>query len=443
MNYFFIFSILFLLIQIYVLSQSRYHTFKSIAVFEGSLKLFQVPVWALADDILSINTYAYVISLPSIINLFFLIFIVSYPKFQNTSCKFALSWVALHVPCLLSTLWTSIFFHDPNMIIYFILAVFYPILLYLMTSNKKIAPNLITDTIIVYLLISGLVILIFLPIEYLYRDASSITQLQRFTQNYSYWGALLLFFPFLTLSNQLNPQRFLLLIVAALNLALSFSRGVFISALILLFGHCYSAIKTISLFKFFNILTAFSIFLVFILIYAIEPENEIYTYWLTRLNIYNLDSNEWSFNIVEIFDLDKISEGSRLYLLTSLLNNITPLNFIFGNGIGSTRHIVNELTGGVYMYTSTHNLFFTVLIERGIFGVFAVVLAFYYYIKLIFINNNNFLSNFCFVLAFFFMASTTGLDLINVGSRSLNIEVSFVLFALLGSLAKDLKNKIL
>lgn len=313
-------------------------------------------------------------------------------------------------------------------LLYWAVGVMNPVAFYLAAQTIRTEPwppNHLSDILTLGITVTCAVPLILLPFELAGRDDPSISSLQYGARSYAVLGMLMLLAPAVlaTAPRWSRLARAGLLMMVLTLFALSFSRGALISALLLvasiamfgrrLRGRLFVGVSACCL-AFVQVLAMFSPQLL---------EN-VRQFWLLRTNIGSNTSDDLTFTLGSFVDNDR-SEILQ-FGIAAWHDSI-----IWGHGIGSTPYLFADATGDRLSYSGMHNLFVTVLAERGIVGlsILLVVICRILFLiltsKAITLDRRLVLST---LVTFLFFASTTGVELFLSSPQSMNAAVTNYLF---------------
>ncbi len=278
--------------------------------------------------------------------------------------------------------------------------------------------------------------ILLIPFEFAARGQASFASLQVGGRAYAVIGAIFLLWPVLvTTLRRWHPLvGYAGFALIALLIATSFSRGAILGGAVLVLGVAASRGKRFS--------SALNVGIVAIglalLVAAVLPDwvEDLYRFWLLRANLAsNVDPTlAVSFNLAEFLSTDR-DDIWRIALEAFMEKPIT------GHGIGSTSSIIERETYGLDSYGSMHNIILTVAVERGFFGLLAVLVVLGRVAWVILTVNDlpggRWLYLFSFA-GFVLFASTTGVELFMNSSREKSITVAVFLFSYLGYLEAHL-----
>ena len=272
--------------------------------------------------------------------------------------------------------------------------------------------------------------LIFIPVEILSRGSGSVRSSEVGGRSYTLVAILILIFPVLK-DWLLKQSRFIFwvsCILLTLLIVFSFSRGVILFAVI--------ASLPLILLKIFgkpSILFRSLIFgtpLLFLLFYIakdLDLVNEILWFWSLRLNIFDNNTGSYTFEISKI-----LADSSRLNMWENAVEWSSE-RFWFGYGVGSSAELIVPSTGARFGFGGMHNQTLTVLVERGVFGVFALLSLWVIYLwnlsKLKIAQGRLFYA-YCFFL-FLLYTNVVGIEILVVSTKDLNSNaLSYLLMML-------------
>lgn len=313
--------------------------------------------------------------------------------------------------------------------------VFCPLIFYyVFKASSPTLPNLQAAASVLSLgvLALSLAPLLLIPFEFSARGQASFASLQVGGRAYSVIGAIFLMWPVLvTTLRRWHPLvgygGFALI---ALQVATSVSRGAILGGGVLILAVSASRGKRFS--SALNIgIVALGLVL---LIAAVVPDwvEDLYRFWLLRANLAsNLDPT-----LAVTFNLTDFLSSGREYIWRIAIDSFTQKP-IMGHGIGSTSSIIARHTYGLVEFGSMHNILLTVAVERGFFGLLAVLVVLARIVWVIWTVNDLPGGRWLYLISFagfILFASTTGVELFMNGSREKNVTLAIYLFAYLGFL---------
>lgn len=342
-------------------------------------------------------------------------------------------WVACNIPAFVSgSLQGYLSFDDA--FIFFVVNVFYPLIFYYAMGRMQrdaMSPQVLRDSISVSVLVLCAIPLLLIPVELALRETESFASLQFGGRAYSVIGIVLLIWS-IVVTNVLQwrpTQRFVAISLVVLVFATSFSRGAFIIFLIMLLGNFIFARKQIAKLS-SGIIVVVMVFLVGAFLFSPKWLSEAGWFWLVRANMASNLATGVTFDAGEFFQTDRGEIWQ--YALTFFKDS--PL---WGYGIGSTPTLISAITHDDASYSGMHNLFLTVLVERGLIGLCGVLVLLgrigYLIIHIKDLPAPRIFMAFSFVV-FLLYANSTGVELFLNSTRSMNVTVTVYLFLLVGFL---------
>lgn len=318
---------------------------------------------------------------------------------------------------------------------FFLTTALLPVVFYEYLKNGFTQNNF--NLIIKYILLKYFLYLILIPVELFIASKSNLAELQFSGGQYNSIAVLILLLIILYVAKSFDFKIKKIVLSLAIVLIFStiltsFSRGGFIIGFILLLAFIHK-IKL----KYF--LTGISLLIICFFLFVGINIDDIFLlkYWLLRLNLLDNISGEISFSISTF--LDSYNYDSRSFFYT-ILNDRGFLEILVGSGIGSSKVVINEFSNGNFAFGSFHNLFLTVLVERGLLflSLFTILFLGTLLKMLIIIKKNRYIL-FMFSFALILFSITTGFELF-VNSRDFNIDF-IILFFLLVILINSKKNE--
>lgn len=272
--------------------------------------------------------------------------------------------------------------------------------------------------------------LLLIPFEFSARGQASFASLQVGGRAYAVIGAIFLLWPVLvTTLRRWHPLAgyggFALI---ALLVATSFSRGAILGGAVLILAVTASRGQRFS--SALNIgIVALGLVL---LIAAVVPDwvEDLSRFWLLRAN---LASNSDP-TLTVTFNLADFLSGGREDIWRIAIDAFMQKPFM-GHGIGSTSSIIGRHTYGLAGYGSMHNILLTVAVERGFFGLLAVLVVLGRIVWVILTVNDLPGGRWLYLISFagfILFAGTTGVELFMNSSREKNVTLAIYLFAYLG-----------
>lgn len=343
-------------------------------------------------------------------------------------------WIACHVPAAISGSLNPDL--EPSVTAIFLISnVIYPLIFYYAFRSVPISPRhlqVAAQCLSIGILALALAPLILIPFEFSARGQASFAALQVGGRAYATIGAVFLVWPILvtTLSRWRPPVAYIAFAILALLIATSFSRGAILGGAVLALAVVLGRGRRIS--SLINIVMVATGLTVLMALFVPHWLEDLYRFWLLRANVAtNADPTlSVSFSLANF-----LSSGREdIWRVAGEAFMEQPL---LGHGIGSTSSIMMRYTDGAAQYGSMHNLFLTIAVERGIFGLFATFLLFgrmvwiMWSIKDLPGGRLLYLVSFAGFLLF---ANTTGVELFMNSSREMNMTLAAYAFAYLGYL---------
>ena len=308
---------------------------------------------------------------------------------------------------------------------YFLTTALLPVVFYEYLKNGFTKNNF--NLIINYILLKYSLYLILIPVELFITSKSNLAELQFSGAQYNSIAILIILMIILYFAKSFDfkiKKTFLPLAIVLIfsTILISFSRGGFVIGLILLLAFVHK-IK----FKYFLIGSSL-VAICFFLFAGINVEDMfVLKYWLLRLDLLNNVTGETSLSISNL--LDSYNYDSRSFFYT-ILNDRSFLEILVGSGIGSSKLVISEFSNGNFAFGSFHNLFLTILVERGLlFLSFFTILLLGTLSKMLVIIKKNRYILFMLSFALILFAITTGFELF-VNSRDFNVDFILLFFLL-------------
>lgn len=339
-------------------------------------------------------------------------------------------WITCNLPACVSGLGNE-YMTPTDTIVVCALNMFYPLVFYYAASCATNSVDRLFDRVSFSVIVLCCAPLALIPVELITRGSSSFASLQFGGRSYAVIGAVYLLWPILVL--RLTKWRTALRAVAIgsilLVFATSFSRGAMISLFLMLAGTVVFGGKARG--KVVTGLAGTGLVLIGIgCVFLQEWLNEGVWFWLLRMNMASNLSNNLTFSLTDFLQSDRDS----IWQLAIVLFERSP---IWGYGIGSTPALLEAATSGRIAYSGMHNLFLTVLVERGLIGFAGVSLLF---ARIGFLAWSGPPASRLFVGYSFFVflvfANSTGVELFLNSSKSFNVTVTVYFFILLAWLER-------
>lgn len=338
-----------------------------------------------------------------------------------------LLWIVGNIPALIPLSHDLVPLTDG--LLFWCLSVLYPVTFYLAMNALRAGPQPVESlewSLLAGLVAISLVPLLLLPLEISQRATGSVSELQVGARSYATLGIVFLCSAVLLDSLRKTSMRLrVLATIPILSLfAFSFSRGALVCGLTLFLG--IVAFGRGARLRFF-VGTALSVLIMVQVVSLVSPNllEGAGHFWLLRTNVASNVSAERGFDLTLFFasGRDTIWDFGVSAWKTSL---------VWGHGIGSTPYLFREASNGELSYSGMHNLILTVLAERGVFGLFAVVLLLGRVLVLV-IRGRRVSRSYRFGIyafgVFLLFASTTGVELFLNSTRAMNASVTVYLFA--------------
>ena len=349
---------------------------------------------------------------------------------KHPPLRFFWVWLALNIPALFGGIGSDLLSTEDSLFL-FILNIALPFAM-ACGATAMIGRAATTDQLRVVLsvavLSTGIVPLLLVPLELYHRDTISLLALQ-FSRSYSVLGLLILMWPVwlqLLLSLPSLPRMLIFCGVCAAFLV-SFSRGAgtlfILMILISIVSRRGMGSTVVRAVAFVGVLAAL------LLMFGFESGiGEFVWAWLLRLNIASNTSNYFDVDVSQLL----LSDRPELWEMGLAWVRESPW---FGHGFGAVPELFLAHTRGAMGFSGTHNLFMTVAVERGIFGLVSVILLFSRLAFLILAHESGartakFLSGISFFV-FLVFANVTGVELYILSNRTFNFDITVYLFLLL------------
>lgn len=341
-------------------------------------------------------------------------------------------WIVCNIPALLSGFAQGYLDLTENFIFY-ALNVLYPLVFYYAVGcmeQAEMPTHILGDIISVPILLLSAIPIALIPFELYFRQTTNFASLQ-FGRSYSVLGTIILAWPILIgcfsywgfLLRSFAIALFILIFV------LSFSRGGAVFFFILLAGTMIISRRQRGSLM-LDIIISIAIFWGISSIFEHKFFNDALWYWLLR---FNMSSNIFpgiSFNLNDFF----LTGRYDIWEMAITLFKKSPL---WGFGIGSTPLLLTNVTYGQLSYSGMHNLFLTVLTERGLVGLFGLLVLIGRIVYLVFNSRHLLVSRFLMGFSFFIFlafANLTGAELFLNSIGSMNATITVYLFLLIGFL---------
>jgi O-antigen ligase len=270
-------------------------------------------------------------------------------------------------------------------------------------------------------LVTGLVQLLMFPLEYNYRGDASLLSLQ-FSRTYSVLGLLFLLWPAWAYLTVMLPWYFrgvTFLGVGSL-FVVSFSRGA--GLLFVLLASLSMTVRRGGR-RIVGPVVASALVLGGILIslgFATQFDELLWS-WLLRLNVASNSSSYLSFELETLLLTDRLQ-------VWELAFEWFWANPLFGYGLGSVVELFQLATLGEMGFGGAHNLFLTIALERGVFGLVAVLFL-VSRIGFLLVSRvrrgpkhiSHLLAGF---VAFLVLANSTGIELYILSERLFNVDIT-------------------
>jgi hypothetical protein len=275
---------------------------------------------------------------------------------------------------------------------------------------------------IIYIIFKTSLYLIFAPFELSHSMGGGFNGLQFTGGQYHNIGILLITLSCAHYFRIKTSLIFVLNLLLFLTLILSFSR---VGSIICIFLVVYYALPflyhIVIKISFKKVLFLLTSLLVFWLLGQIQSENiyinDFLNYWSLRLNQVNGE-----FDVNNIFD-ESYADNARILMLDLIFQKSNFIYILFGSGIGTSQFVLSYFTSGELQFGSFHNIFGTVLVERGLFVLIFLVYFLFYIARKILFNSKAIL----FFMLFILLSISTGVELF-VNARDLNFDVTIILF---------------
>lgn len=272
--------------------------------------------------------------------------------------------------------------------------------------------------------------LILIPIEIVARGSGTVTSMEVGGRSYVVLAVLILIFPVLRdwWSRQSRSVFWFSLSLVMLGLVFSFSRGVFLFAIMSALP--FILMKILSKRTFLVRFIVFGFVVILLLLFVIDSNlvNDTLWFWSVRLNIYD--------NITEqyFFEISKILDSSGRSIFSDNVVHWIGEYFIFGSGVGSSPELIDPSTGVRLGYGGMHNQLLTIFVERGVFGVMAIIVLWAFYsrqMSRLSHNQGKLIFFYCFLL-YLMYAHTTGIELLIISKMNINSDALLYLLMMVG-----------
>ena len=394
----------------------------------GGLTIFYQIVLYLEDPF----AQPFIRLLPVLLPAFLLL--VFYRGERRTMGSIIWIWLACNIPAAISG---SL---NPDLessatVTFLISNVIYPLIFYYAFRSVPLTPRhlqVAAQCLSIGILALAVAPLVLIPFEFSARGQASFAALQVGGRAYATIGAVFLVWPVLvtTVSRWRAPVAYIAFAILALLIATSFSRGAIVGGFILGMAVVFGRGRKIS--SLVNIALVAIGLTILMALFVPHWLNDLYRFWLLRANVAtNADPTlSVSFSLANFLSSGR--EDIWRVAVDAFMEQ--PL---MGHGIGSTSSIMMRYTDGEAQYGSMHNLFLTIAVERGLFGLFAAFLLFGRIAWVIWtikdLPGGRLLYLLSFV-GFLLFANTTGVELFMNSSREMNMTLAVYAFAYLGYL---------
>ncbi|NOZ53743.1 MAG: O-antigen ligase family protein [Gammaproteobacteria bacterium] len=399
-------------------------------LLDASLSLYQVSIYAAVLD-------QYLLIRLGPVILGGILFVASCGARLQQSSVLYIIWIVCNLPALIPGVVQG-YMNPYDAIVFWAFNTFYPLVFYFAVGAMKGTtqpPQILGDSISVAVLVMCLIPLLLIPVELTLRQTDSFASLQFGGRAYAVIGAVILFFPVLLVSlNQWQaPLRYLAVGVLLLLFITSFSRGVSVVFILLIVGvFVFCSEQRMKLLKSFAVTVLF----LFVVGWFLMPQVLIDAgwFWLLRMNLVSNISNDVSINVEDFLATGRL----EIWRIALTLFEDSPL---WGHGIGSTPSLIRAATSNALSFSGMHNLVLTVLVERGLVGLVGVSVLLWRVGYLIYANKYlpvpRKLMGYLFVL-FLIFANSTGVELFQNSSRSMNVTITVYIFLFIGYLEYQL-----
>tara|TARA_B100000963_G_scaffold359796_1_gene388230 strand:+ start:13078 stop:14283 length:1206 start_codon:yes stop_codon:yes gene_type:complete len=288
-----------------------------------------------------------------------------------------------------------------------------------------------------YIVVKYSLYIILIPIELFIASKDNLSKLQFSGGQYNSIAILIIFLMVLNVAKSFDYKikKYVLPLTTSLlfiTILFSFSRGAIIVGIIILFGF-FTKIK----FKHFFLFISVSVISFFMFSLIISEEIFFLKYWLLRLDLASNNSNFIDFSLSNFINSFDYSSRNIFY---EFFTELSFYDIFFGTGIGTSKFVIEQLSLGEFSFGSFHNMFLTLIIERGIlFFTFFTTLLIWSILKMLLIIRRNKFQLFIYSFALLLFSVTTGFELF-VNSRDFNIDF-ILLFFLLIYLINSKKNE--
>lgn len=341
-------------------------------------------------------------------------------------------WIACNLPALVSACIQG-YLNSTDAFVFYGANSFYPLVFYYAAGcigRTAMPQHILKDSISLSMPVLCSIPLLLMPVELSMRETTSVALLQ-FGRSYSVMGAILLTWPIwitslgqMRLSLRLASMSLIFLVFLT-----SFSRGGLVILLAMLVGTSVLDRRKSSRFL-KTLILVFFILLGCGLVFLPGWMGDAAHFWLLRLNIANNLSSGLHFTLDEFLQTDRY----ELWDIAVKLFKGSPL---WGYGIGSSPFLNATATYNQFSFSGMHNLFLTVLVERGLIGLTGLLVLIGRVAYLISTSHclpaPRTLVGFSFLM-FLIFCNTTGVELFLNSTRSMNVTITVYLFLIIGFL---------
>jgi O-antigen ligase len=393
-------------------------------LLESSQQLYQLGIYTIVAD----GSYTILRFGPTLLAGFLLL--VSSGIRSPRQPFFCAAWVLCNLPSLISGLLFG-YVRPVDAVIYYFVNAFYPLLFYYAVdclNQDHVSKEAVSDIIAIASLAALAVPLLLIPLEFQFRNSTSFADLQ-YGRSYATVGSLVLVWGIIVSS--LERWRLALRIAAWSIIVMvflsSFSRGalvVFFAILLAtpLVSKSGVLARNLLLAVLATVATAYVLFP--------KIAGEAGWFWLLRLNLVSNVTTDVSINVNDIL----ANERFALWDMAYTLFRQSPF---FGYGIGSSPGLLSAITLNEISYSGMHNMFLTVLLERGLFGFLGAAMLVGRIVYLTVSARSLVGAKAPYILGlliFLFFANTTGVELFMNSTRASNVTITVNLFLLVALL---------
>ena len=375
------------------------------------------PAYCMALVMLEVDLFIFY-GLPH--TVFVLIFVSRFASEIKWRSNIPLILYFLVMPSILGTLGTGLVSLD-RAVVYLLFSFVTP-LFFFTAVRSNLTAHQVERIICVSFMILVALNLIFIPVEILVRGSGSVHTSEVGGRAYSLIAILILIFP--VLKTWLHGQGRILFLAASSLLTMlvifSFSRGVVLFAVLASLPLIVVRLvyKPRVVYK-LVLLWAPLLLLLFYTVKDSEFVQEVLWFWSLRLNIFDNNSGLYSFDLASI-----VSDAGRMGIWQNALHWSSD-RLLFGYGIGSSPELTVPGTGAPFGFGGMHNQSLTVLVERGVFALIALLALWALFLSNLLklrANQGRNLYFYCF-FSFLLFVHTTGIELLVISTKDLNSNI--------------------